>query len=347
MYKVYPDGTHKHVGFERYNLSSFADSEGNNAKPRRRTEKVGERFTVVSKRTNWWRHRTGWDFMLRFIEPSWRAVLFVFLADFVLLMVLCISDQAERYAAIAEQSETIEDWHYLGDIANQWQAVFALVFGVVMAVFTYMLYRISVAQMAMLDRANKTADDALKASLEATKQTKRSVDLLFEIERGRIELDAMDLMRPPDHEVAAIVLRYRNAGNTTATSIRRGMNTQFLGPDNVILDVPVASAFAHGIERMPLPPGELYGFNAPRSIAPELFKPEVVALIPLVLSGELRLFAQGFIRYEVITGVVFWNWYTMQYRPDTGNFAPDPTCAFNGHGREDQGHRPVVSGGTL
>ncbi len=208
VYKVYPDGRKEHVRFERYNLSAFIDSNGI-ANPRRRTEKISERVTVISERTNWWRHRAGWDFMLRLVEPSWRAVLFVFLADFVLLMTLSISGQAERYAEIAEKSETIEDWHYLGDIANQWQAVFALVFGVVMAVFTYMLYRISVAQMAMLDRANKTSDDALEASREATKQTKRSVDAFIEAERGRLFLDRTGL--GPDSSICHFA--FKNIGN--------------------------------------------------------------------------------------------------------------------------------------
>lgn len=66
MYRLYADGHRKHVGFERWNQSAFTDIDGNVDRRRRRVRQ-GERFDVVTERTNWWRHRAGFRFVLESI----------------------------------------------------------------------------------------------------------------------------------------------------------------------------------------------------------------------------------------------------------------------------------------
>lgn len=176
---------------------------------------------------------------------------------------------------------------------------------------------------------------------ESNRQTTRSVDVLIEIERVRVELDALHLEPPTNGELAEIRVMFLNAGRTTATSVERGINVQLLDPTAIILDAPVGSAFGVNQERMPVPPGEQYGYEAARHIEGSVLSVNASAQIDAVRRGRLRLFVQGYVRYEVITGVRACNWFTYLYMPDMNRFILDPGCAFNGHCIETPTQRPV------
>lgn len=176
---------------------------------------------------------------------------------------------------------------------------------------------------------------------ETNTQTKRSVDVLIEIERGRIELDAMDMTPPTPTALAELRMMFINAGRTGATSIERGTNIQLIGPTDVILDAPFARAFTVTQERMPVPTGQQYGYGAPRDLRDMFLSANASAQWPEIVSGRIRMFVQGYIRYEIVAGQRACNWFTYLYMPAINRFVPDAGCAFNGHCLETTTDRPV------
>ena len=88
-------------------------------------------------------------------------------------------------------------------------------------VFTLVLVIVSLVQIILWQKANKTAEDALEASksanlasIAANEQTKRSVDAFVEAERGRLILLSGAIAEHPDYPgIKCVTLTYVNVGS--------------------------------------------------------------------------------------------------------------------------------------
>ena len=250
----------------------------------------------------------------------------------------------EGHAHDATQGEDhVEDdgpkgWQYWGDISNRWQAVFALAFGIITAVFTYFLVQVSKSQRDLLKKANETAATAIdkateanNAALEGLEQTKRSVDAYIEAERGAIVMyDALL------NSNGTIEYGLENIGRSSVVILgiwsqpqagpylkKPGrLDTAFIRPQEAYLPLKSGgTAATAGLPRQVGSPEPRYILHPnPRAVTSsgmEDFR-----------NMKAMIIFYGVVRYRTLQNITRRYWFTF-FSIDGKNFAPIPGDAYN------------------
>lgn len=204
------------------------------------------------------------------------------------------------------------------------------------AVFALALVFCNALFFGYLSRQVRQSESALTETKRSTIEMKRSVDVLVEIERGRVELSFIAFVPPSQTAPGETRHGFVNSGRTTAIVVERRFQILTLDPTRVPPDNPDLSAFVGADERMPLAPGETYGFGFPKHITGETLSANFSLMYPQVIAGTIRVYSQGFVRYQIVTGEVYRNWFTHLYIVASGSWVVDAGCAFNGHMKEPQ-----------